>query len=85
MRFANVYIIMISSILVSLGIGLGITLLLFASILFYKVFFQETNSEKPLVIMVASFIGITIGISLLSMSILSLIWIGWECNISLNS
>jgi len=64
---------MISSILVSLGIGLGITLLLFASILFYKIFFSETNTEKPLVIMGASFSGITIGISLLSMSILSLI------------
>ena len=64
---------MISSTLVSLGIGLGITLLLFASILFYKIFFGETNSENPLVIIVASFIGITIGISLLSMAIFSLI------------
>ena len=56
---------MILSLLSSLGFGIGISLILFGSTLYYKSFVEDTAFNNPLVPMGVSFTFLSIGLGLI--------------------
>jgi len=56
---------MIVSALSALGFGIGISLILFGSTLYYKSFVEDTAFNNPLVPMGVSFAFLSIGLGLL--------------------
>jgi len=56
---------MILSLFSSLGFGIGISLILFGSTLYYKSFVEDTAFNNPLVLMSVSFAFLSIGLGLI--------------------